>query len=107
MKHPLVIHAAKALAATVLVLGAPLALAHGQPDVRWSVSIGSPYYSAPQVYSPPPVVYVQPQPVYVRPQPVYVQRAPIVQYGQPYYVEEVRYKRFGHRHWRHHRDHDD
>lgn len=107
MKHPIVMTAAKILAGAALVLGAPFAFAHGQPDVRWSVSVGSPY-PAPQIYSPPPVVYVQPQPVYVRPQPVYVERAAVVQYSQPVYVEEVRYRRFGHHHWkRHYRGYDD
>jgi hypothetical protein len=91
----------------VLMLSAPLAMAHDR--VSWSLSIGAPYPTP--VYSPPPVVYVQPQPVYVRPQPVYIQPqpvyiapAPVVQYRsyypQPYYVEEVRIR--PHRHWRHH-----
>jgi hypothetical protein len=108
VKRLLIVTAAKVLAAAGLVLSAPLALAHGQSGVSWSVSIGS-VYSAP-VYGPPPVVYVepqpvyvQPQPVYVRPQPVYVQSGPVVYYGQPYYPNEIRIRRFGdHHHWRHH-----
>ncbi len=91
------------MAAAALVAAAPFATAGGQPDVSWSISVGSPY-PAPRVYAPPPpVVYVQPQPVYVRPQPVYVQPATVVQYGQPYYVEEVRYKKMKRHHWKHHR----
>ncbi len=102
------------IAGAVLMLSTPLAMAHDHARVNWSVSVGTPY-PAP-VYDPPPVVYVQPQPVYVqpqrvyvRPQPVYVERAPVVQYRgyypQPYYVEEVRYKK--HHPWRHHRYHND
>jgi hypothetical protein len=94
-------------AGAALVLAAPFALANG-PQVSWSVNVGSGYYPAPRVYGPPPVVYVQPQPVYVRPQPVYVMPQPVyVQYGQPYYVEEVRYREFRHGHWKRHHRHDD
>lgn len=85
---------------------APFALAGGHPDVSWSISIGSPM-PALQVYSPPQVVYVEPQPVYVRPQPVYMRPAAVVHYMQPYYVEETRYKKPKHRHWKHHHRHDD
>lgn len=94
----------KALAAAAAIMAAPLALAHG-PQVSWSVSVGS-AYPAPRVYGPPPVVYVQPQPVYVQPQTVYVAPQPVY-YGQPYYVEEVRYRKFKHRHWKHHSRFDD
>ena len=99
------IPAFRTIAAITLTLAAPFAMAGGQPDVNWSISVGSPY-PAPQVYAPPPaVVYVQPQPVYVRPRPVYVQPATVVQYGQPYYyVEEGRHK--GRRHWKHRHRHD-
>ena len=90
----------RTVTAAVLVTAAPLAMAGGA-DVSWSISVGSPY-PAPQVYAPPPVVYVEPQPVYVRPRPVYVQPTTVVRYGQPYYVEEVRYKRMRHHHWKHH-----
>lgn len=87
----------KLIAAIALV--APLSFAHAHGDVSWSVSVGSP---AP-VYAPPPAVYVQPQPVYVRPAPVYVQPATVVEYRQPYYTEEVRYRNWGHgRHHHHH-----
>lgn len=89
----------KWLAAAALAIAAPLATAGG--DVSWSVSVGTPYYPAPQVYAPPPVVYVQPQPVYVRPRPVYVQPAPVVQYGPTYYVEDYRYNKHHHKHHRH------
>jgi hypothetical protein len=102
MKNTL-IKAIRWVAGAALVLAAPFALAHG-PQVSWSVSVGS-GYPAPRVYSPPPVVYIEPQPVYVRPQPVYVAPQPVVvQYGQPYYVEEYRHRKFKHHHWRHHRD---
>lgn len=91
----------KLIAVTALIFAAPLALAH---DVSWAISVGSPH-PAP-VYAPPPVVYVQPEPVYVRPAPVYVQPAPVVQYGAPYYVEEIHYKKFNHHHWKHHHYYD-
>ncbi|WP_246860638.1 hypothetical protein [Noviherbaspirillum sp. UKPF54] len=98
MQHLFRISVTKLIAAIALV--APLTFAHAHGDVSWSVSVGSP---AP-VYAPPPAVYVQPQPVYVRPQPVYVRPATIVEYSQPYYVEEVRYRKHGHGqgHWKHH-----
>jgi hypothetical protein len=100
------IPAIRAIATITLTLAAPLAIAGGQPDVNWSISVGSPY-PAPQVYAPPPtVVYVQPQPVYVRPRPVYVQPATVVQYGQPYYyVEEGRHNRMKRHHWKHQHRH--
>ena len=89
------------LAAASLAIAAPLSIAHGSPDVNWSISIGTP-----PVYAPPAAVYMQPAPVYVQPQPVYVQPAPVVAapvitYGQPYYVREVGPERFRHHHWRH------
>lgn len=85
------------LTATFLIVAAPSALA-GNPDVSWSITVGSPRHAAP-VYAPPPVVYVQPQPVYVQPRPVYVQPATVVHYGAPVYV----YKKDRHhkRHWKH------
>lgn len=86
---------------TAIALVAPLSLAHAHGDVNWSVSLGT---APAPIYAPPPVVYVQPQPVYVRPQPVYVQPAALVEYRQPYYVEEVRYRKHGH--WKHHHHHD-
>ncbi len=93
---------AVSIAGAALMLSPPLAMAHDQARVSWSVSVGTPY-PAP-VYGPPPVVYVAPQPVYVQPRPVYVESVPVVQYRsyypQPYYVEEVRYKK--HHHWKHH-----
>jgi hypothetical protein len=93
-------------AAVGFSLAAPLAFAGSNPDVSWSISVGN-GYPAPRVYAPPaPVVYVTPQPVYVRPQPVYVQPAAVVQYGQPYYVEEHRYRKHHHRKHHHHRHHD-
>lgn len=98
------------VAAAALALAAPMAAAGGHPEVSWSISVGS-HAPAPQVYAPPPaVVYVQPQPVYVAPRPVYVRPAAVIQYGQPYYVEEVRHKRIKRHHWKHshhhRRDHD-
>lgn len=103
MTHPAIFSGLRLVAAVALVAAAPLAMAHGDSNVSWSVTLGSPgvYAYAP----PPPVVYVQPQPVYVRPAPVYVQPATVIQYGQPYYVEG--YRRGGPPgHWRHrhHRD---
>ena len=92
----------KFIAVTALVFATPLALAN---DVSWAISVGSPH-PAPVYVSPPPAVYVQPQPVYVRPAPVYVQPAPVVQYGAPYYVEEIRYKEFKPHHWKHHHHYD-
>lgn len=105
MKHP-ILFSARLVAAATLAMTAPFAMA-GHPDVNWSITIGSPQ-PAPYVYAPP-VVYVQPQPVYVRPQPVYVQPATVIHYAQPYYVEEVRYKKVKHHHrkHRHHRNYDD
>lgn len=107
MKHPFSIAGFRLLAGAALAIVAPLSLA-GNPDVNWSISIGSPY-PAPQIVAPPPVVYVQPQPVYVRPRPVYVQPATVVQYGPTYYVEEVRPGKMKHKHWKrhHHRHHYD
>lgn len=97
---------ATCITGTVL-LSTPLAMAHNQPQVNWSISVGNPY-PAP-VYSPPPVVYVQPAPVYVQPQPVYyVERAPMLQYRsyspESVYVREWRDGR--HRHEKHHHHHD-
>ncbi len=118
MKHPAIFSTLKLIAATALALAAPFATAHGDPDVSWSVTVGSPrpaprVYAPPPVYTPPPVVYVQPQPVYVqprpvyvRPRPVYVQPATVIQYGQPYYVEEHRHKKHKRHHWKHQRDWD-
>lgn len=90
----------KLIAAFVLI--APLSIAHAHGDVSWSVSVGS---APAPMYTPPPAVYVQPQPVYVRPQPVYVRPAAIVEYRQPYYVEEVRYQKWGYGHRKHHHHH--
>lgn len=102
MKKKVGISAANWLAGIALVLGAPFAMAHDQPRVNWSISVGTPF-PAP-VYSPPPVVYVQPAPVYMEPQPVYVERSPVVQYRSyypgPYYREEMRHR--DHRRWNHH-----
>lgn len=100
MKKFLSISALKLLAMAALAMAAPLSMAGGS-DVSWSLSVGSPY-PPPPVYAPPPVVYVQPQPVYVQPRPVYVQPATVVRYGQPYYVEEIRYGRRHHHHGEHH-----
>ena|SRR5437899_12890567 len=86
------------LGGAALMFGASPAMAHGRVD--WSINIGAPaYYPPPVVYSPPPVVYVQPQ-------SVYVEAVPVVRYGRPYYVEEIEYRRFHHRHhhWRDDRD---
>jgi hypothetical protein len=103
MKHP-IFSTLRLIAAVAIAMTAPFAMAHsGDPDVSWSISVGSPR-PALRVYAPPPVVYVQPQPVYVRPQPVYVQPAAVVQYGQPYYVEDYRHKKHNRHHWKHDRD---
>lgn len=69
MKSKLFAVAALALAGS---LGGGMAQAHGDADVQWSVTIGSP------VGVP---IYTQPVPVYSRPAPVYVQPVPV--YGHP------------------------
>jgi hypothetical protein len=103
MKNSLSITALRLFAGAALVIAAPFAMAGGHPNVNWSVNIGTGYPVG--VYAPAPqVVYVQPQPVYVRPQPVYVQPAAVV-YEQPYYVDEVRYRKHKH-HWKHHHGYD-
>jgi hypothetical protein len=94
-------------AALGLVFVAPGSWAHGQPQVSWSVTLGSPqvYAAPPVVYAPPPAaVYVQPEPVYVRRGPVYVEPAPIVTYSRPYY--EGRHWHHWHHHGNHGRFHD-
>jgi hypothetical protein len=49
-------------------------------DVRWSVTIGTPYYALPAP------VYVQPQPVYVAPDPMYYyEPAPVYRRPVPVY----------------------
>lgn len=100
MKKPLAIITIGLIASTIFTLGSPLAAAHDQPRVSWSIGIGAPY----PAYSPPPVIYVRPQPVYVETVPVIEYRGPYYPYGSPYYVEEVR--KFKHHHWKHHRHHD-
>lgn len=92
-------------AAAALMMSTSFAIAGGQADVNWSITVSSPQ-PAPRIYMPPPAVYVQPQPVYIRPQPVYIRPATIVQYDGPYYVEEARSKKRHHWKHRHHR-HDD
>jgi hypothetical protein len=95
----------KLIAALALTATASLASAGNQPDISWSVTLGS-SHPAPAIYAPPPVVYVQPQPVYVRPAPVYVQPVTVVPYG---YARETRHGKGKHRrdrdHHRHHRHH--
>lgn len=102
------------LASAALTLSAVPAFAGGQPQVDWSISIGSPGYPfspPPAVYVQPQAVYVQPQRIYVQPQPVYLERPPAVYYstyGRPYYVRDHEYRRFRHhRHGRRHHDEDD
>ncbi|HEX2531669.1 MAG TPA: hypothetical protein VHK70_09400 [Burkholderiaceae bacterium] len=94
-----------------MFLSAPPAMAHGQPEVSWSVSIGSPGPAPIYSYSPPPAVYVEPQPVYVRPRPIYVESAPLVHYRTyypaGYYVDKGRSWERSHwkrHHQRHHRN---
>lgn len=89
-----------------LALGAALALlvpgaAQANPDVRWSVTIGSPGHGHP---GHPGVVYLPP------PRGIYVHPAPIV-YGPPAYGH-YRERRHQHKHHHHHhhyyqRDDDD
>lgn len=105
MRKLLAIRLSRLIAIATLMMIAPFALAGGQPDVNWSITVGSPQ-PIPRVYAPPPVVYVEPQPVYIRPQPVYVRPATVVQYRQPYYIEEVRYQKERH-HWKHRHHHHD
>lgn len=83
-----------------LAMGTSFATAGSQPEVNWSITIGSPQPVL-RVYTPPPVVYVQPEPVYIRPQPVYVRPAAVVQYDGPYYVEEARHRKGKRHHWKH------
>jgi hypothetical protein len=67
---------------TLLALAGALSAgaAHARdPDVRWSVTIGSPMYAVPGP------VYVEPQPVYVQPQPVYAVPVPYPYYRAPAY----------------------
>lgn len=106
MRKPLALSISRLVAIAAFSMATPFTMASGQPNVNWSITVGSPQAS---VYAPPPVVYIQPQPVYVRPQPVYVRPAPVMQYGPAYYIEEVRYKKPKHRHWKrhHHGHHDD
>jgi hypothetical protein len=99
-----------AKAGTGLIFGAAFllvmtpALAGGQPQVDWSVSIGSPgYYPPAVVYAPPPVVYVQPQPVYVSPVPVPQYQEPVYVYGRPWGYGNFKHHRH---HERHHYDDD-
>jgi len=76
-----VIPATLALAAA-LMAGA----AQARTDVRWSVTIGTPYYALPAP------VYVEPQPVYVAPAPVYYyEPAPVYRVRAPVY-RVVRYR---------------
>lgn len=109
MRKPVALSPSRLVAVAAFSMIAPFATASGQPDVSWSITVGSPQPAPRVVYGPPPMVYVQPQPVYIRPQPVYVRPAPVAQYyGPPYYIEEVRYKKLKHRHWkRHHHGHND
>jgi hypothetical protein len=93
--------ASLASGAVLMVMMVP-AMAGGQPQVDWSVSIGSPgYYPPTIVYAPPPTVYVQPQPVYINPVPVLQYREPIYVYGRPW--EYGNFKHHKH-HGRHHYD---
>lgn len=100
MSKNLALSTSRLIAAAVLALTAPFAMANGHPEVNWSITVGS-YQPAPRIYAPP-VVYVQPQPLYVRP-------ATVVQYGPQYYVEEPRYRKVKRHHWKHHhhRHYDD
>lgn len=93
------------IAGAVLTLSPPAAMAHGQ--VNWSINVGAPFYA-------PAPIYIQPQPVYLQPQLVYIQPAVVeyrqpyyATYPQPYYVERVTYKKFKHKHAKHHHGHDD
>jgi hypothetical protein len=79
----------KIATATALVVGAPVVSANGQPNVSWSISVGSgPVYAPPQVvYVTPQPVYVQPRPVYIQPHPVYVQPRPVYVQPHPVYIQ--------------------
>ena len=107
---------------------ASFSVSAGQPDVRWSVSVGFPapqqfvvypspqvVYQAPQVVyqQPPVVVYQQPQVVYQQPQVVYQQPvvvyrpAPVVYapFYPTYYNPRVHYQQGYYQDGRGHRGH--
>jgi hypothetical protein len=117
--------ATKLIAACALLAAATVSFNAAASDVRWTVTIGSPFPAAypvvmqpayyppvvvqqPQVVYQPPVVYSQPQVVYTQPQVVYTQ--PQVVYTQPrvvYAPQQVVYVQPGHgRHHGHDRGHD-
>jgi hypothetical protein len=81
----------KFVAAVALAATASFANAGNQPDINWSVTVGS-SHPATAIYTPPPVVYVQPRPVYVQP-------VTVVPYD---HVREIRHGKGKHRHGRHH-----
>ncbi len=94
------------LASAVIVADMPLANAHDH--INWSVSIGSPVYAPPVVYSAPPVVYSAPPVVYTSPPVVYAPPPPVVYqpalpvYSTGYvgYTSGYRW-RHGHHHYHH------
>jgi hypothetical protein len=104
MNKTLTFAASGLLAGAALFATATPAMA-GQPDVNWSVTIGSDggYPPPAVVYREPRAVYGPPPVVYVRPAPVYRVAPPVV-YDGPAYV--YGYRERGHRHeWRDRHDH--
>lgn len=99
-------------ASVILLMSAPLAIAHDR--VNWSVNVGVPAVSYPvyasPVYTQPTVVYQQPQNYYVEPVPVYYQPAPVYVRPAPLYGPVVYYNTYsqqrywGHGHHGHGRD---
>jgi hypothetical protein len=113
---------AMAAASVALVSGLLSTAAQANPDVSWSVTIGSPRPAPRVVYAPPPVVYAPapvvyaPAPVYappvvVHPQPVVYHPAPVVVHPRPVYQAYPVYyghphpgyrgHGHGHGHWKH------
>jgi hypothetical protein len=92
MNKPIVRITKACLLGGALLACVPFAMARDRVD--WSVSIGSPGYPPPAIYSPPPVVYAPPPVVY---QPVVP--AP---YGGARFVYVDPYRGHGwHRHHHH------
>jgi hypothetical protein len=103
--------AIKIVAACALVAAATASFNASAADVRWTVTVGSPYpvvvqpvpayyppvvVQQPQVVYQPPVVYTQPQVVYTQPPVVYTQPRVIYAPQQVVYVQPGHGHRHGH-----------
>jgi hypothetical protein len=100
MKKSFAIACAGFIASAALMLYAAPAMAHDQ--VNWSITVGSPTYAPPVVYSQPSVIYSRPPVIYTQPRVVYTERAPLVQYRAPYYRE----RQWREQEWREHGRHE-